>query len=75
MSTTFAFTFPRRIALSAGPRLVRWARRPETAASAQTRTALNRRVAEVSGLARREALADRRQRDVDRFLSQVRPIL
>lgn len=75
MSTTFAFTFPRRIALSAGLRLVRWARRPESASSAQARTALNRRVAEVSGLARREALADRRQRDVDRFLSQVRPIL
>lgn len=73
MSTTFAFTFPRRVALSAGLRLVAWARRPEADATQASRAALKRRVAEVNALARREELEARRDRDLYLFLAQ-RPI-
>ncbi|WP_137825281.1 hypothetical protein [Brevibacterium sp. 2SA] len=72
MSTTFAFTFPRRVALSAGLRLVRWARRPHTAV---TQRDVDRRIAEVSSLAAREELARRRERDVARYLWHVRPFV
>lgn len=73
VSTTFAFTFPRRVALSAGLRLVAWARRPEADATQASRTALNRRIAELSAQARREELEARRNRDLDLFVAQ-RPI-
>lgn len=75
MSTAFAFTFPRRLALSTGLRLIRWARRPQTRGWERTQTATNRRIAEVNRLARLEALAERRDRDRDLYFSQVRPFV
>ncbi len=75
MSTTVAFTFPRRVALSAGLRLVRWARRPHVASAAVTQRDVDRRIAEVSSLAAREELARRRERDIARYLWHVRPFV
>lgn len=74
MSTAFPFTFPRRIALSTGLRLIEWARRPDASATASV-TAHHRRALEVERLALEEALTDHRQRHVDRYLSEVRQVL
>ncbi len=75
MSTTFPFTIPRRLALSTGLKLIEWARRPESAVDAGIATASRRRLTHIRRLAHVEAVGAQRERDVDRYLSEVRQIL
>jgi transposase len=73
VSTTFPFTYPRRWALSTGVKLIRWARRPATTADDRRRKSERRREAQLRAYQRDQRLRELRERDIVRYLSQVRP--
>lgn len=73
MSTTFPFTYPRRWALSTGMKLIRWARRPATTAEDRRRKSERKREARLRAYARDQRIRELRERDIVRYLSQVRP--
>ncbi|WCE41894.1 hypothetical protein PGC08_09625 [Brevibacterium sp. BDJS002] len=75
MSTAFPFTYPRRIALTAGLKLIQWARRPPDTTKDHDRIALERRNARFRRLARDERLQEQREREVTRYLYLVRPMI
>lgn len=75
MSTAFPFTYPRRVALSAGLKLIQWARRPAVTAKDPDQVALDRRNAQFRRLARDERVKEQREREVTRYLYQVRPMI
>ncbi|WP_434595170.1 hypothetical protein [Brevibacterium sp. 1718] len=75
MSTTFPFTYPRHWALSTGMKLIRWARRPApTPESRRLKVAL-RQQARLREHAREQRVRELRERDIVRYLSQVRPFI
>lgn len=75
VSTTFPFTYPRRWALSTGMKLIRWARRPATTAEDRRQKMARRRDARLRAYARDERIRQMRERDIIRYLSQVRPFV
>ena len=75
MSTTFAFTYPRRWALSAGMRLIRWARRPAREAETRQQKAARKQQARLRAYAASQRAQELRERDIVRYLSQVRPYI
>lgn len=75
MTTAFPFTIPRRWALNTGMKLIRWARRPATGTEARRRKAALRRDARLRAHARDQRIREMRDRDVVRYLSEVRPFI
>ena len=75
MSTTFPFTYPRRWALSAGMKLIRWARRPAPTPETRRMQATRRQQARLREHAREQRVRELRERDIVRYLSQVRPFI
>ena len=75
MSTTFSFTYPRRWALSTGMKLIRWARRPAPTAETRRLKAARRQQARLREHAREQRARELRERDIVRYLSQVRPYI
>ncbi|WP_193072081.1 MULTISPECIES: hypothetical protein [unclassified Brevibacterium] len=75
MSTAFPFTYPRRIALSTGLKLIQWARRPTTTTEDRLQAARERRNAQIRQLAREERVKEQRERDVAKYLYYVRPMI
>ena len=75
MSTTFPFTYPRRWALTTGMKLIRWARRPAPTAETRRRKAARRQQARLREHAREQRVRELRERDIVRYLSQVRPFI
>lgn len=73
MTTAFPFTFPRRWALSTGMKLIRWARRPATEVRRQK--AARRYDARLRAHARDQRIRQMRDRDVARYLREVRPFI
>ena len=71
MSTTFPFTYPRRWALTTGMKLIRWARRPAPTAETRRLKAARRQQARL----REQRVREQRERDIVRYLSQVRPFI
>lgn len=63
------------MALSAGLRLVRWARRPAVTAEDRRFSAQRRRRAKLRELARDEWVQEQRNRDVAKYLYRVRPMI
>lgn len=75
MSTTFPFTYPRRLALSTGVKLIRWARRPAATSETRRLKADRRRQNRLRAHARDQRVRELRERDIVRYLSQVRPFI
>lgn len=76
MSTVFTFTYPRRVALNAGLKLIQWARRPAAAAKNRNEvTRRDRRQAQLRRLARDERVKEQREREVAKYLYYVRPMI
>ncbi|MDN5806125.1 MAG: hypothetical protein L0I80_07570 [Brevibacterium sp.] len=75
MSTAFPITYPRRVALSAGLKLINWARRSVVPAKDRNQVALNRRNAQFRRLARDQRVAEQREREIARYLYEVRPMI
>ena len=75
MSTTFPFTYPRRWALTTGMKLIRWARRPAPTAETRRLKAARREQARLREHAREQRVREQRERDIVRYLSQVRPYI
>lgn len=75
MSTAFPFTYPRRIALSTGLKLIQWARRPRAATKDRVLAARERRNAQFRQLARDERVKEQREREVAKYLYYVRPMI
>lgn len=75
MSTAFPFTYPRRIALSAGLKLIQWARRPSPTTKDRVQAARERRNARFRQLARDERVKEQREREVANYLYYVRPMI
>ncbi|GGC25252.1 MULTISPECIES: hypothetical protein [Brevibacterium] len=75
MSTTFPFTYPRRWALSTGMKLIRWARRPAPTPESRRLKVARRQQARLREHAREQRVRELRERDIVRYLSQVRPFI
>jgi hypothetical protein len=75
VSTTFPFTYPRRWALSTGMKLIRWARRPGPTTETRRRKSAARQQARLREYAREQRVRELRERDIVRYLSQVRPYI
>ena len=75
MTTAFPFTLPRRWALSTGMKLIRWARRPATSTEVRRQKAARRYDARLRAYERDQRIRDLRDRDVVRYLSEVRPFI
>lgn len=75
MSTAFPFTYPRRVALSAGLKLIQWARRPAVSSKDRKQVAQDRRDAQFRRLARDQWVTEQREREVARYLYHVRPMI
>lgn len=75
MSTTLTFTYPRRWALSAGMSLIRWARRPVREAETREKKAVRKQQARLRAYAASQRALELRERDIVRYLSQVRPYI
>ncbi|MGO3024224.1 MAG: hypothetical protein ACTIIH_13455 [Brevibacterium sp.] len=75
MSTTFPFTYPQRWALSTGMKLIRWARRPAPTPETRRMQATRRQQARLREHAREQRVRELRERDILRYLSQVRPFV
>lgn len=75
MTTAFPFTLPRRWALSTGMKLIRWARRPATSTEVRRQKAARRYDARLRAYARDQRIRELRDRDVVRYLSEVRPFI
>lgn len=75
MSTAFPFTYPRRVALSAGLKLIQWARRPAVSSKDRKQVALDRRDAQFRRLARDQWVTEQREREIARYLYHVRPMI
>ncbi|UVI37724.1 hypothetical protein [Brevibacterium spongiae] len=75
MSTAFQSTYPRRWALSTGMKLIRWARRPATITKTREQKTARRRAARLQAHAAEQRARELRERDILRYLSQVRPFI
>lgn len=75
MSTAFPFTYPRRVALNAGLKLIQWARRPTVTTKDRKQAARDRRHAQLRNLARDERVKEQREREVAKYLYYVRPMI
>ncbi|MGC3022379.1 MULTISPECIES: hypothetical protein [unclassified Brevibacterium] len=75
MSTAFPSTYPRRWALSTGMKLIRWARRPAVTAETRAERSARKQAARLKAHARDQRIRELRERDIVRYLSQVKPYI
>ncbi|WP_350271306.1 hypothetical protein AAFP32_07650 [Brevibacterium sp. CBA3109] len=63
------------MALSAGLKLIQWARRPAVTTRDREQVVRNRRHAQFRRLSRDERVKEQREREIAKYLYQVRPMI